>query len=97
MTSKRLGITAVTDENEQLLGLITDGDLRRLLESGKSLDEVRARDIMTSNPKTIEPDTLAVGALELLRKYGISQLAVTEGGLYRGIIHLHDLIREGLI
>lgn len=97
MTTKRLGITAVTDENNNLLGLITDGDLRRLLESGKSLDQVNAEDIMTQNPKTIEPDTLAVGALEVLRKYGISQLAVTENGVYKGIIHLHDLIREGLI
>lgn len=97
MTTKRLGITAVTDDKDHLLGLITDGDLRRLLESGRSLDEVKAADIMTPNPKTIEPDTLAVGALEMLRKYGISQLAVTEKGIYRGIIHLHDLIREGLI
>ncbi len=97
MTTRRLGITAVTDENNQLIGLITDGDLRRLLESGKSLEDVRAEDIMTVNPKTIEPDMLAVGALEYMRKYGISQLAVTEGGSYKGIIHLHDLIREGLI
>ncbi len=97
MTTRRLGITAVTDENDQLLGLITDGDLRRLLESGKSLEDVKAEDIMTVNPKTIEPDMLAVGALEYMRKYGISQLAVTEGGSYKGIIHLHDLIREGLI
>lgn len=97
MTSRRLGITAVTDDNDRLMGLITDGDLRRLLESGRSLDQVCAEEIMSHDPKTIEPDTLAVGALETLRKYGISQLAVTEKGIYKGIIHLHDLIREGLI
>ena len=97
MTTKRLGITAVTDDDDRLLGIITDGDLRRLLESGRSLDTVFAEEIMSKDPKTIEPDTLAVGALETLRKYGISQLAVTENGIYKGIIHLHDLIREGLI
>ncbi|MBL0233962.1 MAG: KpsF/GutQ family sugar-phosphate isomerase [Chitinophagaceae bacterium] len=97
MTTKRLGITAVTNDKDELLGLITDGDLRRLLETGRSLDAVKAKDIMTAKPKTVEPDTLAVGALELLRKYGISQLAVTQAGIYKGIIHLHDLIREGLI
>jgi arabinose-5-phosphate isomerase len=97
MTSKRLGITAVVDDKDLLLGLITDGDLRRMLETGKSLDVVKAADIMTANPKTVTPDLLAVGALEVLRKYGISQLAVTENGYYQGILHLHDLIREGLI
>lgn len=97
MTSKRLGITAVVDETGALLGIITDGDLRRLLESGKTLEGITASAIMTKHPKTIEPETLAVGALEELRKHGISQLAVTEKGIYKGIIHLHDLIREGLI
>ena len=97
MTAKRLGITAVVDSDNNLLGIITDGDLRRMLEKTVAIDKVKAGDIMTVNPQTIAPDELAVEALDLLRKKEISQLAVTEGGKYLGIIHLHDLIREGLI
>ncbi|MET0392449.1 MAG: KpsF/GutQ family sugar-phosphate isomerase [Chitinophagaceae bacterium] len=97
MTRRRLGVTAVTDENNRLLGIITDGDLRRMLKNNTSLDQVSAADIMTRNPRTIGPDELAVTALDLLRKNEITQLAVTENGLYLGIIHLHDLIKEGLI
>lgn len=97
MTAKRLGITAVVDADDSLLGIITDGDLRRMLEKSIAIDTIRAGDIMTANPKTIGPDELAVGALDMLRKNEISQLAVTEKGKYLGIIHLHDLIREGLI
>ncbi|HNR17491.1 MAG TPA: KpsF/GutQ family sugar-phosphate isomerase [Chitinophagaceae bacterium] len=97
MTAKRLGITAVVDAEDSLLGIITDGDLRRMLEKSIAIDTIRAGDIMTANPKTIGPDELAVGALDMLRKNEISQLAVTEKGKYLGIIHLHDLIREGLI
>ncbi len=97
MTAKRLGITAVVDSDNNLLGIITDGDLRRMLEKTVAIDKVKAGDIMTVNPQTIAPDELAVEALDLLRKKEISQLAVTEGGKYLGIIHLHDLVREGLI
>jgi arabinose-5-phosphate isomerase len=97
MTGKRLGVTAVIAENGRLLGIITDGDLRRMLEKNVSLDKVRARDIMTANPKTIAPNELAVQALNELRKHGITQLAVTDNGQYLGIVHLHDLIKEGLI
>jgi arabinose-5-phosphate isomerase len=97
MTRTRLGVTAVTNEEGRLLGIITDGDLRRMLENNSRLDEVTATDIMTRNPKTIAADELAVQALDVLRKYGITQLAVTSGDHYLGIIHLHDLIREGLI
>jgi len=97
MTKKRLGITAVTDADNNLLGIITDGDLRRMLEKSIAIDKIKAGDIMTANPKTIGPDELAIEALDLLRKKEISQLAVIENGKYLGIIHLHDLIREGLI
>ena len=97
MTAKRLGITAVTGGNNELLGIITDGDLRRMLEKTTAIDKVNAGDIMTTNPKTIGPDELAVAALDLMRQKEISQLAVIEKGKYLGIIHLHDLIREGLI
>lgn len=97
ISKKRLGTTAVVDAQEKLLGIITDGDLRRMLEKDADLASVTASEIMTVNPKTISADALAVEALDLLRQYDISQLAVTDGGRYLGIIHLHDLIREGLI
>ncbi|MBI5371060.1 MAG: KpsF/GutQ family sugar-phosphate isomerase [Sphingobacteriales bacterium] len=97
ITQKRLGITAVVDGENNLLGIITDGDLRRMLEKNKDIEAVKAGDIMTKNPKTIGSEELAISALDVLRKHGISQLAVTDNGKYLGIIHLHDLIREGLI
>ena len=97
MTKKRLGITAVVNSENDLLGIITDGDLRRMLEKSVAIDTVSAATIMTADPKTIGPDELAVEALDMLRKNEISQLVVSEKGKYLGIIHLHDLIREGLI
>jgi len=97
ISSKRLGATAVVDNDDTLLGIITDGDLRRMLERNISLDGVTAADIMTITPKSINPDELAVDALDLMRKGSITQLVVVEKGKYLGFIHLHDLIREGLI
>jgi arabinose-5-phosphate isomerase len=97
MTAKRLGVTAVVDEENNLLGIITDGDLRRMLEKNTAIDKVKANDIMTAKPKSIGPEEMAVDALDMLRTNGITQLAVAENGKYLGIIHLHDLIREGLI
>lgn len=97
ISRKRLGITAVVDEQEQLLGIITDGDLRRMLETNSSLNGIPAKNIMTKTPKTISPDQLAVDALDQMRKNAITQLVVVDGGKYLGIIHLHDLVREGLI
>jgi arabinose-5-phosphate isomerase len=97
MTTKRLGITAVVDADNNLLGIITDGDLRRMLEKDIAIDKIKAGDIMTANPKSIGPDELAIDALDVLRKNEISQLAVIEAGKYSGIIHIHDLIKEGLI
>lgn len=97
MTKKRLGVTAVADEQENLLGIITDGDLRRMLEKNVAIDAVLVSDIMTPDPLTISPDLLAVDALDILRKKEITQLVVAEKGKYLGIIHLHDLVKEGLI
>ncbi len=97
MTAKRLGITAVVDAETNLLGIITDGDLRRMLEKSNAIDKITAGEIMTADPITIGPDELAVDALDLLRKKEISQLAVTDKKKYLGIIHIHDLVREGLI
>jgi len=97
MTRKRLGITAVTGSNGQLIGVVTDGDLRRMLERNNPIDLVQAKDIMTQNPKTIAPAEMAVNALDLMRKNEIMQLVVAENDTYLGIIHLHDLVKEGLI
>jgi len=97
ISSKRLGATAVVNDDDKLLGIITDGDLRRMLQKNISLDNVKAADIMTATAKTIGPDALAVDALDLMRKKSITQLVVVENGKYLGFIHLHDLIREGLI
>lgn len=97
MTSKRLGATAVTNEKNILLGIITDGDLRRMLEKDVMASGVIAKDIMSIHPKTIDADALAVEALDVLRTNDISQLVVVSGDQYKGFIHLHDLIREGII
>ena len=97
MTQKRLGATAVVNEEGKILGIITDGDLRRMLEKTDSLDRISATDIMNADPKTIEAGELAIHALDRIRKENISQLIVQEEGQYRGMIHLHDLLKEGLI
>ncbi|MBL7806773.1 MAG: KpsF/GutQ family sugar-phosphate isomerase [Saprospiraceae bacterium] len=97
MTSRRLGATAVEDASGQLLGVITDGDLRRMLQRGGDFSSVSAEDILTKNPKSVGPETLAVDALSLMREYSITQLLVVEEGKYLGIVHLHDLLREGLV
>jgi arabinose-5-phosphate isomerase len=97
ITEKRLGVTAVLDSNGGLAGIITDGDLRRMLEKTDALHTVKARDIMGLHPKTIEPDTLAVEALDRMRKNDISQLIVADNGQYTGILHIHDLLREGIV
>lgn len=96
ISSKRLGMTAVV-ENNKLTGIITDGDLRRMLEKGHDLSEIKAKDIMTKNPKTISSDTLAVDALQMMRKNNITQLLVVDDDDYKGIVHLHDILNEGII
>lgn len=97
ITEKRLGVTAVVNEHNEVLGIITDGDLRRMLEKSNDLTKITAADIFSPNPKTVELDMLAVEALEVLRKNDISQLVVTVNKQYMGILHIHDLIREGII
>jgi arabinose-5-phosphate isomerase len=95
MTHKRLGATVVM-ENEQLLGIITDGDLRRMLMKYPNIEQVKAAQIMTSNPKTIDEDALVVDALHKMRENSITQLPVIHEGKYLGIIHLHDILKEGI-
>lgn len=96
ISSNRLGACAVI-ENGELVGIITDGDLRRMLEKTDSFQELKAADIMNSNPKKIDENELAITALQLLQNNNISQLLVTSGKKYSGIIHLHDLLKEGII
>lgn len=97
ISRKRLGATAVVNEKDELLGVITDGDLRRMLEKNSLVDTITAAEIMTINPKTIEDEALAIDAMELMRKNNITQLLVVNNKQYLGVIHLHDLIKEGLI
>lgn len=97
ISSKRLGATAVLNENQQLAGIVTDGDLRRMLQRGGDFLHLHARDILSPQPKTIAPDALAVDALALMRQHSITQLVVVEAGKYLGMVHLHDLVREGLV
>jgi arabinose-5-phosphate isomerase len=97
MTSKRLGATAVTDDQDTLIGIITDGDLRRMLEEGRPAGDVTAGMIMSPHPRWMDQDELAVKALNLMRENNISQIPVCKDGRYVGMIHLHDLLREGIL
>jgi arabinose-5-phosphate isomerase len=97
MTTSRLGVTAVVDTDQKLVGIITDGDLRRLLEKNIPIDGIAAGEVMTKNPVTVAPDELAVTALDLLRRNKITQIAIAQNQEYLGIIHIHDLLREGLL
>ncbi|MBL7700993.1 MAG: KpsF/GutQ family sugar-phosphate isomerase [Ferruginibacter sp.] len=97
MTAKRLGAAVVVNESENILGIITDGDLRRMLEKTVSFENLQAKDIMSVNPKTIAADMLAMYAMDEMRKHDISQLVAEDNNIYAGIIHLHDLVKEGII
>ncbi|WP_316788178.1 KpsF/GutQ family sugar-phosphate isomerase [Pedobacter frigoris] len=96
ISQNRLG-TVVVIENDTILGIITDGDIRRMLEKHSNLADITAKDLMSRNPKSIEKETLAVQALELIKNNNITQLLVTDNGSYFGMIHLHDLLQEGII
>ncbi len=96
ISSKRLGAAAVVEGNK-LLGIITDGDLRRMLEQKVDIDKLTALDIMTANPSAIEEDELVVNALEMMRENKITQLPVLKKGDYVGVVHMHDIIKEGII
>ncbi|MDN5205673.1 KpsF/GutQ family sugar-phosphate isomerase [Fulvivirgaceae bacterium BMA10] len=97
ISSKRLGAAAVLDESRKLVGIITDGDLRRMLENYSDLTSICARDVMTTDPKTIEKDTYAVRALNVMQQNNIAQLIVKEGDKVLGFVHLHDILKEGIV
>ena len=96
ITEKLLGVTAVL-EKDKIVGIVTDGDLRRMLTKVTDFSGLTAKDIMTKNPKRIDVDAMAVDAMEMMEHHGISQLLVEEKGKYAGVVHLHDLIKEGIL
>ena len=96
ISEKMLGVTAVLD-NGKILGIVTDGDIRRMLQKSIDISGLTARDILSPNPKTIEFDAMAVDAMDMLEENKISQLLAVKDGKYYGVVHLHNLIREGII
>jgi arabinose-5-phosphate isomerase len=96
MTRKRLGAAIVTDQ-DKMMGIITDGDLRRMLLKHPDIEHVKAKEIMTPNPKTIDENDLVADALHKMRENSITQLPVLKDGRYVGVIHLHDILREGVL
>ena len=95
ISTKRLGATAVTSEGK-LTGVITDGDIRRMLQNKTPLENTTAKDIMSKNPKTADADTLVVDGFRMMESNNITQLIVTRDGAYAGIVHLHDILKEGI-
>lgn len=96
ISEKMLGVTAVL-ENDEIVGIVTDGDIRRMLYKNQDFSGLTARDVMSSNPKTIAHDAMAVDALDVLEENKISQLLAVKNGKYDGVVHLHNLIREGIL
>lgn len=97
ISQNRLGATVVLDKTETLLGIITDGDVRRMIENEKSFDTLSAYDIMSKNPKTIDKTELAVNAFRIMENNKITSVVVMEDGKYAGLIHIHDVLREGIV
>ncbi len=96
ISSKRLGATAILSTQEKLLGIVTDGDIRRMLNKHSDFQNLTAADIMTHTPKAVEAEVLAINARAIMQEYSITQLPVLKAGLYMGMIHLHDILREGI-
>jgi arabinose-5-phosphate isomerase len=97
ISGKRLGATAVVDKNDRLVGIITDGDLRRMLQKTLDIQSVKASEIMTVNPKTISKDEFAVRAYNLMRNHNITQLVAMDGDYIVGFVHIHELMKEGIV
>lgn len=98
MTAKKLGMTTVVDQAGKLAGIITDGDLRRFIQGGGDFTKATARELASRHPKTIGPDDLAARAVEVMERFSITTLVVVEGDRnIRGVIHLHDLLKSGIV
>lgn len=96
ISEKRLGVTAVIEDNK-IIGIITDGDIRRMLNDVDTIADLTARDIMSKNPKVVSSETMAVDALNILEDFSITQLIVADEGEYKGVLHLHDILKEGIV
>jgi len=96
ISKNMLGVTAVID-GSAIVGIITDGDLRRMMSANDSFKGLTAKDIMSKNPKTIDNNAMAVAAMELMETNGITQIIAQENGVYSGVVHIHDLTKEGII
>ena len=96
ISEKRLGVTAVV-ENEKVIGIITDGDIRRMLNENDTFTHLTAKDIMTKNPKMIQSSIMVSDALNILEDFAITQLIVVDNGEYKGVLHLHDILKEGIV
>ena len=96
ISEKRLGVTAVV-ENDQVIGIITDGDIRRMLSDKDTFTDLTAKDIMTKNPKMTTTDAMVVEALNIMEDFSITQLVVMDGTEYKGVLHLHDILKEGIV
>jgi len=96
ISEKRLGVTAVI-ENDKIIGIITDGDIRRMLSKTETITGITARDIMTINPKMIQSNDMVVKALNIMEDFSITQLIVSDDSIYKGVIHLHDILKEGIV
>jgi arabinose-5-phosphate isomerase len=96
ISEKRLGVTAVI-ENDKIIGIITDGDIRRMLSKTETITGIKARDIMTIKPKMIQSDDMVVKALNIMEDFSITQLIVSDDSIYKGVIHLHDILKEGIV
>lgn len=96
ISEKRLGVTAVIEDNK-IIGIITDGDIRRMLNDVDTIADLTARDIMSKNPKVVSSETMAVEALNILEDFSITQLIVADNGEYKGVLHLHDILKEGIV
>ena len=96
ISEKRLGVTAVIEDNK-IVGIITDGDIRRMLNDRDTIADLTAKDIMSRNPKLVSSETMAVDALNILEDFSITQLIVADNGEYKGVLHLHDILKEGIV
>jgi arabinose-5-phosphate isomerase len=97
ISKSRMGATVVLDDADNIIGIITDGDIRRMLEQHNSIQDLKAADIFHKQPITISSDTLAIEAFDLMKAQDISQLIIADEGQYKGMIHIHDLMKEGIL
>lgn len=97
ISQNRLGATVVLDDNGQMLGIITDGDVRRMVEKGIPFESLKAKDIMSRSPKVIELGELAVNAFNIMERNKITSVVVMDNGKYVGLVHIHDILREGIV